>query len=780
MAVDRGEGLARSCPVCLGWLVVHWYRVCDVCRPWARKYPELGVCPRCRHEAHLNTDGLCKPCLVAIRLEKDAEWALGLEEARPRPVQLTVGGTYGDRSVSSRPLRRPTKNGLSVGVEWWIKLRKQRAVPAGPPVLEPQLQGQIPLFTVPRVLSDATVKALVDRTVAGWEEARPVIKAMQAEHRLTTAWRSKVGEMVRLALAVREAEGSERLPEAMLRDLPTNGDAVRLILLRTGLLDRAPEPLRFSRTDQPTRTPYITAPAPLPPLAPRQCVDCDAWIPAGRRAGFVCDPCRHWRERTGRGRCCRCDRDSLALRDDRCRSCHPYRLFDEARPASRRFTQLVISLPTGKGGPFEAFQVGDPEVPDYDERRPALHTSRGQQSLFTLRRDWAPVLHRLRSAPAGEPPLTATARRLVEEFTRERQGQRPDYKKNTRTLTILLYWLGADTVILERDVYDLARIDVNLAAKPVCQFLRDRGLLVEDPALHQDAHQVWIETTLAALPEHVASEVATWVTVLRSQGPRENEPRSYDGIRRYLVSLQPVLTEWTASGMVTLREITSADTEAAVENLSGAARRGLAVALRSLFRALKRERVIFINPARDLPVGDLQGIPKSVPSDLLASLLDQATTPFGKFVIALVAVHALPGADIRALRTEWLDLSRGTLEVRRGFLRHTLYLEEFTHQLAADWLTYRYQRWPTSTNPHLLVSQKTAVDPDHPAVYPGMLRGVLPMGVTLSGLRQDRILNEALETADPLKLMRLFGITEQTAMRYVRAAHPERTAKLPR
>jgi len=76
-----------------------------------------------------------------IRIEDDAEWALGLEEARPRPVQLTVGGTYRGRSVSSRPLRRPTKNGLSVGAEWWIKLRKQRAVPAGPPVLEPQVQG---------------------------------------------------------------------------------------------------------------------------------------------------------------------------------------------------------------------------------------------------------------------------------------------------------------------------------------------------------------------------------------------------------------------------------------------------------------------------------------------------------------------------------------------------------------------------------------------------------------------------------------------------------------
>ncbi|MFG2260452.1 hypothetical protein [Streptomyces mirabilis] len=32
--------------------------------------------------------------------------------------------------------------------------------------------------------------------------------------------------------------------------------------------------------------------------------------------------------------------------------------------------------------------------------------------------------------------------------------------------------------------------------------------------------------------------------------------------------------------------------------------------------------------------------------------------------------------------------------------------------------------------------------------------------LTLNSLRQDRILNEAAESADPLRLMRLFGITE--------------------
>ncbi|MGQ4486019.1 hypothetical protein ACN6LM_002374 [Streptomyces sp. SAS_281] len=122
----------------------------------------------------------------------------------------------------------------------------------------------------------------------------------------------------------------------------------------------------------------------------------------------------------------------------------------------------------------------------------------------------------------------------------------------------------------------------------------------------------------------------------------------------------------------------------------------------------------------------------------------------------------------------------GTLAIRRGLRRHTLYLEELTHQIAADWLDYRHRRWPASTNPRLPVSQRSALDPDHPAVGKTLLRVDVPPGLTLVHLRQDRILNEAAETADPLRLMRLFGITEKTAMHYVGTAHPERTAKLPR
>ncbi|MFD3504947.1 hypothetical protein [Streptomyces sp. NPDC058678] len=286
---------------------------------------------------------------------------------------------------------------------------------------------------------------------------------------------------------------------------------------------------------------------------------------------------------------------------------------------------------------------------------------------------------------------------------------------------------------------------------------------MDDPELHQDRDLAWIETALHTLPQPVADEVRTWVDVLRGQGPREDEPRSWEGVRRYLTTLQPVLTAWTAAGMTTLREVTSDHLQDTLEDLTGTARRQLATALRSLFRALKRKRAIFRDLARHLAVGDLTGIPRPVPSDLLVGLLDRTETPFARLAIALAAVHAVPAAEIRTARTADLNLACGTLEIRRGLLRHTLYLEELTHRRAADWLVYRHQRWPASVNPHLLVSQKTALDPEPGrAVHRVTLGQVLPNGPTLDRLRQDRILDEAFATGDSLKLMRLFGITEQT------------------
>ncbi|MFC6083005.1 hypothetical protein [Sphaerisporangium aureirubrum] len=148
-----------------------------------------------------------------------------------------------------------------------------------------------------------------------------------------------------------------------------------------------------------------------------------------------------------------------------------------------------------------------------------------------------------------------------------------------------------------------------------------------------------------------------------------------------------------------------------------------------------------------------------------------------KLVIALVAIHGLGKAETARLLLGDLDLSAGTLIARRDPARHIVYLDELTHTLAVTWMRERHHRWPHTANPHLLVSQQTAVMDALPPISSMVMTDIFrPLGLSPSKLRQDRILDEARHTADPVHLMRVFGISAKTAMKYVYTAHPERRA----
>ncbi|MFF2085372.1 hypothetical protein ACFVVM_16465 [Nocardia sp. NPDC058176] len=55
----------------------------------------------------------------------------------------------------------------------------------------------------------------------------------------------------------------------------------------------------------------------------------------------------------------------------------------------------------------------------------------------------------------------------------------------------------------------------------------------------------------------------------------------------------------------------------------------------------------------------------------------------------------------------------------------------------------------------------------------GVGAGFRAIGLTPRQLREHRILDEALHTADPVALITVFGMGVTTAMRYLRAAHPD-------
>ncbi len=89
-------------------------------------------------------------------------------------------------------------------------------------------------------------------------------------------------------------------------------------------------------------------------------------------------------------------------------------------------------------------------------------------------------------------------------------------------------------------------------------------------------------------------------------------------------------------------------------------------------------------------------------------------------------------------------------------------------RLSDDWLRDRHQRWPLTANPYLLVSQQTVADDRLPPVSTMVMNDIFrPLRLSPSKLRQDRILDEARHIADPVHLMRVFGIAAETAMKYI-------------
>ncbi len=151
-----------------------------------------------------------------------------------------------------------------------------------------------------------------------------------------------------------------------------------------------------------------------------------------------------------------------------------------------------------------------------------------------------------------------------------------------------------------------------------------------------------------------------------------------------------------------------------------------------------------------------------------------------QLAVARVAIHGLGKRETSRLLLADLDLAAGRLLVRRDLGDHTVYLNEFTHILAIAWLRERRRRWPRTTNPHLLISQQTATMHTHPPISNMVMTAMfLQLGFSPSKLRQDRILDEAKHTADPVQLMRVFGISATTALKYIYAAHPERRSTLP-
>src|SRR5258708_19799281 len=82
----------------------------------------------------------------------------------------------------------------------------------------------------------------------------------------------------------------------------------------------------------------------------------------------------------------------------------------------------------------------------------------------------------------------------------------------------------------------------------------------------------------------------------------------------------------------------------------------------------------------------------------------------------------------------------------------------------------RRTRWPGTANPPLLVSRSTASG-RNPSSHPWIKKHFTGLTATIEQMSVDRQLEEALSAGpDPLHLAAVFGISDQTAIRYAHAA----------
>ena len=188
---------------------------------------------------------------------------------------------------------------------------------------------------------------------------------------------------------------------------------------------------------------------------------------------------------------------------------------------------------------------------------------------------------------------------------------------------------------------------------------------------------------------------------------RPHQPMAFETIRKYLGYLYPVLTAWSGRA-ASLREITSDDIRHVLRQRPGQPAQDLASALRSLFRALKQERLIFRDHTRGISVASVVRLPVLIATDRLRGLIDRAGGPMAQLAVALVAVHGLGKLEVPRLLLADLDPPGGRLVVRRPLALHTVYLDDLTRALAIAWIRERHRRWPVTANPHVLVSQQTA------------------------------------------------------------------------
>jgi len=492
----------------------------------------------------------------------------------------------------------------------------------------------------------------------------------------------------------------------------------------------------------------------------RSCDHCLAW---GVLTERLCKACRSFASTHVTGYCVTCGRD-LPVDTGVCRPCRKQASMI-AGPANKTALDLSVAAVTGHQLWFHLGRLAragrvlvtaPPAAPP--PRQVRLCTRWVQLLLCDVPRDLSRASAQL---PPLDPELAERAHAEAERLAGLRGWSPRTLSLAQRGLRIVLAVHGPGEPVRASTIRQLTAR--TMPFPHIADVLSAVGVLDDD---RPDTLAAWLDEQLAGLPAQIRAELDAWLELRRHGGPRRR-PRSRRTIVRDVRAIRGFLAG-AGRRYSTLRQVTRDDITTWLASRPGHTRAQDASTLRSLFGILKVERLIFANPVRGVRVSRRN---PSVPAPLPAHLVTAAAAaakdnPALRVAVALAGVHALLPGQIRHLRLDQVDLPDRRLDP--GGLDRPL--DEVTAAAITSYLGFRSQRWPSTTNPYLLITRKTA-HTGEPASRFWMTRLFRSLPVTAAQLRDDRIVEEALAgRADPLHLAAVFGFGARTGLRYAQAA----------
>ncbi|HET7488287.1 MAG TPA: hypothetical protein VFJ85_10180, partial [Acidimicrobiales bacterium] len=505
---------------------------------------------------------------------------------------------------------------------------------------------------------------------------------------------------------------------------------------------------------------------PAGPLHPGSCEGCLGWG-VFREYRWRCWNCRWWRTHYPEGTCAYCGQLSRISELRACRLC-----WEQGRllQTPGRAVDLVGA---NRGGQqlFLANLAGNRRTPHH-HLEPPTTAGRARKRNWPLPRlsqvasgqQFTPVAwHQLRlfdMAPdMGRVALSdrtvndSDLLRFCDEVVRQHAAvhgwspkQTNDVRRTLRLLSVFQDTPGAR--ILASDVLRMPSLKDGLSAVSTIDVLVTAGLLIDDRTSEVERY---FTKQVVGLPATMGAQMRLWFDVMingSTTSPRRR-PRDPMTAKLHIRAVAPALRIWAAQGHDSLAEIEKHQVLTVLPP-SGPRRHLAEQGMHSLFGVLKARRAVFIDPTRGIPCTKTnENIPLPLDAEAIRNALDSAD-PATALAVALVAFHALASREVRALKLT--DIVDGRLTVDR----RTLPLAGPVLPRLTAWLDHRARRWPSTQNPHLFVSPKSA--PRLTAVSrPFPWRQVAFRPQTL---REDRILDEVRATGgDLVQICHLFGLS---------------------